>query len=51
VVTKKLNVSTNRREVGDAGAFDGLADEELMKQTEEQARELGLCVQPLNKAH
>jgi hypothetical protein len=46
-----LGLIIDRREVGEIGAFDHLTDEELMKAAEEKARELGLCVQPLNKAH
>ena len=48
---KILGLIIDRREVGDVGAFDGLTDEELVRKAEEKARELGLCVQPLNKAH
>ena len=48
---KLLGLIIDRREVGDVGAFDHLTDEELMREAEKKARELGLCVQPLNKAH
>jgi hypothetical protein len=48
---KVCGLIIDRREVGDVGAFDGLTDEELVRKAEEKARELGLCVQPLNKAH
>jgi hypothetical protein len=46
-----LGLIVDRREVGEIGAFDHLTDEELMREAEKKARELGLCVQPLNKAH
>ena len=48
---KILGLIIDRREVGDVGAFDHLTDEELMREAEKKTRELGLCVQPLNKAH
>jgi hypothetical protein len=48
---KILGLIIDRREVSDVGPFDHMTDEELMRAAEEQARELGLIVQPLNKAH
>lgn len=47
---KLLGLIIDRREVGDVGAFDHLTDEELMREAEKKARELGLCVQPLKDA-
>jgi hypothetical protein len=32
-----------RREVGEAGAFDALTDEELMQEAVKRARELGIA--------
>ena len=33
----------HRREVGDAGAFDALTDEELVREAAKKARELGIA--------
>jgi hypothetical protein len=33
----------DRREVGDAGAFDHMTDEELMQEAVKRARELGIA--------
>ena len=48
---KILGLIIDRREVGDVGAFDGLTDEELIREATRRARELGLGVHPSNKAH
>jgi hypothetical protein len=38
-----LGLIIDRREVGDAGAFDHLTDEELVARAAKKARELGLA--------
>jgi hypothetical protein len=40
---KILGLIIDRREVGDAGAFDSLTDEELVARAVKKARELGLA--------
>jgi hypothetical protein len=37
-----LGLIIDRREVGDVGAFDGLTDEELIREARRRSRELGL---------
>jgi hypothetical protein len=48
---KIIGLVIDRREVGDVGAFDGLTDEQLIREATRRARELGLGIQPSNKAH
>jgi hypothetical protein len=40
---KILGLIIDRREVGDAGAFDSLTDEELVARAVKKARELGIA--------
>ena len=40
---KLLGLIIDRREVGDAGAFDALTDEELVSEAAKKARELGIA--------
>ncbi|MGB2656695.1 MAG: hypothetical protein WBC84_00530, partial [Pseudolabrys sp.] len=40
---KICGLIVDRREVGDAGAFDALTDEELIAQVTQKARELGFA--------
>ena len=42
-----LGLIIDRREVGDVGAFDGLTDEELIREATRRARELGLGCSPV----
>ena len=39
----KNTLSSNRREVGDVGKFDGLTDEQLVEKAARRARELGIA--------
>ena len=38
-----LGLIIDRREVGDVGAFDGLTDDELIREATRRGRELGLA--------
>jgi hypothetical protein len=38
-----LGLIVDRREVGDAGAFDHMTDEELVREAARMARELGIA--------
>ena len=40
---KICGLIVDRREVGDAGAFDDMTDEELMQEAVKRARELGIA--------
>jgi hypothetical protein len=40
---KILGLIIDRREVGDAGAFDDMTDEELVQEAVKRARELGIA--------
>jgi hypothetical protein len=40
---KILGLIVDRREVGDAGAFDHMTDEELVREAARMARELGIA--------
>jgi acyl-CoA reductase-like NAD-dependent aldehyde dehydrogenase len=42
-MAKILGMIIDRREVGDAGAFDGYTDEQLVEEAVRQARELGIA--------
>jgi hypothetical protein len=42
-MARVLGLIIDRREVGDAGAFDALTDEELVAKAAQQARELGVA--------
>ncbi|MFZ0262207.1 MAG: hypothetical protein WAL36_19845 [Pseudolabrys sp.] len=42
-MARVLGLIIDRREVGDAGAFDDMTDEELMQEAEKRARELGIA--------
>ena len=40
---KLLGLVTDRREVGDVGAFDGFTDEQLAEEAARRARSLGIA--------
>jgi hypothetical protein len=40
---KILGLVIDRREAGNVGAFDGLTDEELVREATKMARELGIA--------
>jgi hypothetical protein len=42
-MARVLGLIIDRREVGEAGAFDALTDEELMQEAVKRARELGIA--------
>jgi hypothetical protein len=42
-MARVLGLLIDRREVGEAGAFDDMTDEELMQEAVKRARELGIA--------
>ncbi|MGB8142805.1 MAG: hypothetical protein WCF52_20320 [Pseudolabrys sp.] len=43
IAARVLGLIIDRREVGEAGAFDDMTDEELMAEAVKRARELGIA--------